>query len=199
MNDKDLEQLLNCPSFRERLKSRDREVVRTLAALCLGPLLDYIKKTQHTHRLLECLWEDAIQKLLAKLLVNPPDLDPMRPVMPYLRQMALNEARDMRKSENRIKLRTIKAGKLRHREHGDDLLPIEIIIRKEARENLQQKMNSLSDQDQQAIMIPLVASKGRTIKALAEYESISTPAAQMRNKRALERLADQCQHNEDRA
>ena len=199
MNDKDLEPIINCPSFRERLKSRDREAVRTLSALCLGPLLDYIKKTQHTHRLRECLWEDAIQKLLAKLLVNPPDLDPMRPVMPYLRQMALNEARDMRKSENRMHKRTIKAGKRRHREHGNDSLPIEIMIRKEAIDDLQQKINSLSDQDQRAIMIPLIASKGTTIKALAEHESISTPAAQMRNKRALERLADQCQHNEDRA
>src|SRR5690606_9948882 len=87
------------PEFFQRLARRERDAIATLARECVGPLLDYLRKTRGRHGQPKDEWNDIVQHVLAKFIAHDvaQRLDPGRPLLPYMRQMVLNRARDQAK------------------------------------------------------------------------------------------------------
>jgi len=195
------EDLLASPPFLERLASGDREAVALLARECAGPMLDHLKKTRRQHGRPESDWRDIVQSVLARFVERPPRLEAYRPVLPYLKQSALNEARDEAKRAQRRKKHEQWAGEERLRVGRAEPNPTQALEQAEMFSNVEAKLGMMSPADQRAVRILLTADGNRHIVALATQEGISVEAAQKRHSRAMERLRKKMNDsgNEDRA
>ena len=176
------------PEFLHQLAKRDRAAVATLASEGAGPLLDHLRKTRRRHGRPEEEWYDIVQDILAKFLAkDAPAVDPNRPLLPYLRQIALNRARDLAKEAKRRAEREWQVGQQRLRaEVGTS--PLANLAATEANQLVESKLSTLSDSDQRVLRTFMQNNDGHHIVAIAESEGIDRGAAQMRYKRALQRL-----------
>lgn len=190
------EELLASPELIQRLASGDRSAVALLAHECSGLLLDYLKKTKGRHGLCEADWMDVLQEVYVKFIHEPPELDPFRPVLPYLRRMILNEARDMvRKTARRTNYEG-SAGKQRillaagaeavgkTTEHAEDKTLVE------------SKLAKMSENDRNALKAYVAAGPDKHVVELARREGIELGAAQMRYARAVKRWEKEMESDE---
>lgn len=195
------EDLLASPPFLERVASGDREAVALLARECAGPMLDHLKKTRRQHGRPESDWRDIVQTVLARFVERPPRLEANRPVLPYMKQAALNQAHDERKKAKRRATHEREAGEQRLRvgvAHPD---PGHAIEHAETMSVIEAKLSTMTPEDQRAMRIILTADGKRHVVSLATKEGISQGAAQMRHTRAMGRLRKKLDEegNEDRA
>lgn len=195
------EDLLASPPFLERLASRDRDAVALLARECAGPMLDHLKKTRRQHGRPESDWQDIVQAVFARFIASPPRLEVNRPVLPYLTQSALNEARDQAKKARRRERHEQRAGEEHLRFVHAASGPAKAIEHAEALSIVEAKLNAMRPEDQRAVRSFLAADGKRHVVAIAARESISQGAAQMRYTRAIDRLRKNLNktENEDRA
>lgn len=176
------------PEFLQRLARRDRDAVATLARECAGPLLDHLRKTRRRHGRPEEEWQDIVQDVLAKFLAkDAPVVDPCRLLLSYLRQMALNRARDLAKEAKRRAERERVVGQQRL-QAAVGASPLANLETAEANQLIEAKLSTLSASDQRVLRTYMQNDDGRHIVAIAESEGIDRGAAQMRYKRALQRL-----------
>jgi len=194
------EDLLASPPFLERLASGDREAVALLARECAGPMLDHLKKTRRQHGRPESNWRDIVQSVLARFVERPPRLEANRPVLPYMKQAALNQAHDERKKAKRRAKHEQLAGEERLRIGHAEPAPAHALEQAETMGLVEAKLSTMSPEDQRAVRIILTADGKRHVVALAAQEGISQGAAQMRHSRAMDRLRKKMDEpgNEDR-
>ena len=196
-----MEDLLASPPFVERLDSCDREAVALLARGCAGPMLDHLKKTRRQHGRPESDWRDIVQTVLARFVERPPRLEANRPVLPYMKQAALNQAHDERKKAKRRTTHEREAGEHRLRVGVAQPDPGHAMEHAETMSMIEAKLSAMSPEDQRAVRVILTADGKRHIVTLAAREEISPGAAQMRHSRAMGRVRKKLdvEGNEDRA
>lgn len=194
------EDLLASPPFLERLASGDREAVALLARECAGPMLDHLKKTKRQHGRPESDWQDIVRTVLARFVERPPRLEANRPVLPYMKQAALNQAHDERKKAKRRAMHEREAGEHRLRIGVTQPDPGHAMENAETMSVIEAKLSTMSPEDQRAVRVILTADGKRHVVTLAEREGISPGAAQMRHSRAMDRLRKNLDEegNEDR-
>jgi RNA polymerase sigma factor (sigma-70 family) len=173
--------------FLRRLAKRDRVAVTTLARECAGPLLDHLRRTQGRHGRPKEEWYDIVQDVLAKFIAKDAPIDPSRPLLPYLRHIALNRARDLAKEATRRDARERQVGQQRLRT-AIGVSPLANLVATEANRLVEAKLSTLGDGDQRVLRTFMQNDDGRHIVAIAESEQIDRGAAQMRYTRALKRL-----------
>jgi len=184
------EDLLASPPFLERLASGDREAGALLARECAGPMLDHLKKSRRQHGRPESDWRDIVQSVLARFVERPPRLEANRPVLPYMKQAALNQAHDERKKAKRRAKHEQRAGAERLRIGGTEPAPAHAMEQADTMGLIEAQLDTMSPEDQRSVRIILTAGDKRHVIALAAQEGISLGAAQMRHIRAMDRLRE---------
>ncbi len=180
--------VVSVSKFVRSLVCRDREAVSTLARECAGPICDYLRKTKRQHGRKESEFPDILQEVLIRFIFEPPKLDPARPLLPYLKKMALNKARDIAKKETRRKQREKMFVEWTVRMAAGGEIASQNIEIQEDLDLLDSVLSTMSITDQNALTAYKEAGPNRHVRLLSIRENISIGAAQMRFKRAFDRL-----------
>jgi DNA-directed RNA polymerase specialized sigma24 family protein len=154
-----------------------------------GSMMDYLSKTRGRHCLARDLWDDVVQLVFVKFLTEPPNLEPGRRLSPLLMTMVLNAARDRAKMERR-RIRNIGAAQIgRFRAAAGAEATHAQISATDAKALIEDKLKQLSAADQEALAVFVTHGPTHHAATLAAARGIPVGAAQMRVKRAKERLA----------
>lgn len=183
------EDAINTPEFYDRLARRERAAVEILFDKFAGDMMDHLEATKRRHGLALAEWRDTVQEVFVKFLTKPPIIDPTRTILPLLKTMVLNEARD-RAKKNRVRAKYENSSQFQQmRSAATSEEAGSRIIANEARELVRRKLAKLSVADRQVMETYITSEPNRHVRAIAAAKGISVGAAQMQFVRAKARWA----------